>query len=992
MFDLDLRRYVDRKSGQWSERPDAFAPSALTLFSREDEVTLRGPVCVNVAVVAQNQFFPQRDQPTAGDPAEMFSYDLEIPAGHSWTYRPGHLDPAFSPATNAGWHVIIRPCKPRPVCPPTTPGCDVPCDYAVADCPDSGQFFPVGCEPCRGTTVVNVPPGCSPSLSALPAAGGCVRPHYFNGMFITAEDLETHLRYGRLKQQLQNRAMGEGVVWGLNVGLDGSRVAVGTGYGVDCCGNDLTVATCYRVDIASLLCDPAAVAVLRQEGPHRMHLLLEYIECLQDARPVHGDPCRTTVDRCEMSRVRETVRLRLVPPRDLDTSGPIADFLKEVSAILPKGATTPTTPPTSTVTPPDLAPFHVGGELGTTPPATISLQPDRTRAVEASVQLNGWRPGIRIKLSVGADSQWSFGAGSVLLGSQTVAGQTPPFTGLSWDADPLEIGFKPPTWVFANWRTTSASDPAELSGTTTIRAFAVTREGRPATPNEVNAESLRTMSLRLSVTTTIEARAVERQRFPCLDGNCAIGDERRFEDAFSLFLHEHPTKPGQAAEPAVYTLAATYALLVMTIARFAGNAALQQLAPLILANAVRALFGQNVQLTAQQIARLIAALQRLFISWCKAFLYPGPHCRGEPHGVVIGCAVVAGGTIQRIDPWGGRRWVVHYPLLTHWGSLFGLKPLDVLIGRVASFLCCLAGLPPFEVRGLRVATGRATPRVAERQPGGGEGLDTDTPTVLNAGSAVFAFGAPARVAETLRRSGIAVREGGPVSLPTFAMRLIASLQADAPPDGARFVRHTLESAPEVSILLAEERTEEPETQPETQPETRPKARPAALAATPASSRSRLVEVVRAAQARARASARVQPLARGAAEDIAAETLHQVPIAYAAGEEEALTTSLEAAGIATVADALERDPEALLQDALGDESAAELSAALTEGSASPAWWRARSRTLCDAWVRSTARCRAPSSRRPERAMRWSRRWPSGCTRPRWISTTLPCAAQ
>src|SRR5262249_34727949 len=33
-------------------------------------------------------------------------------------------------------------------------------------------------------------------------------------------------------------------------------------------------------------------------------------------------------------------------------------------------------------------------------------------------------------------------------------------------------------------------------------------------------------------------------------------------------------------------------------------------------------------------------LRKLFREWCEAFLYKGPVCEGEPHGVVIGCALV----------------------------------------------------------------------------------------------------------------------------------------------------------------------------------------------------------------------------------------------------------------------------------------------------------------------------------------------------------------
>src|SRR5207248_2766236 len=50
----------------------------------------------------------------------------------------------------------------------------------------------------------------------------------------------------------------------------------------------------------------------------------------------HGDACATDVTRCEMSRVRETVRLRLIPPRDFDPTNPITKFLATASKIAPR--------------------------------------------------------------------------------------------------------------------------------------------------------------------------------------------------------------------------------------------------------------------------------------------------------------------------------------------------------------------------------------------------------------------------------------------------------------------------------------------------------------------------------------------------------------------------------------------------------------------------------------------------------------------------------
>src|SRR5205823_6496212 len=92
------------------------------------------------------------------------------------------------------------------------------------------------CEPCNGS-VIGLPPPGSVALVTPPADGGCVRTRFFNGMFITREDLETEQRYHRLKSRLHNRAAGAGVVWGLGVGRQGDRVCVLPGYAVDCCAS-----------------------------------------------------------------------------------------------------------------------------------------------------------------------------------------------------------------------------------------------------------------------------------------------------------------------------------------------------------------------------------------------------------------------------------------------------------------------------------------------------------------------------------------------------------------------------------------------------------------------------------------------------------------------------------------------------------------------------------------------------------------------------------
>jgi hypothetical protein len=233
----------------------------------------------------------------------------------------------------------------------------------------------------------------------MPAAGGCVRPRFFNGMFVTREDLETQLRYLRIKNQLQRRADGEGVVWGLGLGRDGTAICVQPGYAVDCCGNDLTVTSVYKVDAATLLSDPAVCNLITGKQ-QCMSLLLEYLECPEQPRPVHGgDPCPSQSPGCEMSRVRETVPLRLVPTRDYQPSGPIQRFLDIISRGVPTanggGQTTAATVTSLATIPfaiavtcptPDAKIVLVGS---TTPTAAVSLQPGTTAAVSQGFALTG---------------------------------------------------------------------------------------------------------------------------------------------------------------------------------------------------------------------------------------------------------------------------------------------------------------------------------------------------------------------------------------------------------------------------------------------------------------------------------------------------------------------------------------------------------------------------------------------------------------------------
>ena len=242
---MTLMDYVSSKSGSWTSEASG---NVIELTQDADAVVFQGPLSLNVAVVAEAVLSPVAGGNARSSVSDLYSYDVEVPAGYTWRYQ---MADSAAGRCVSGCKVLIRPA---PCCVRTTPvqAPDLPCDYAVGNLTNVGQFFPVGCEPC-GSGPVRLPPTCGPSLAVMPASGGCVRPRFFNGMNITREDLETQLRYLRLKNQLQRRADGDGVVWGLGLGRDGSSVCVQPGYAVDCCGNDSTRCTsAYKVEAATL--------------------------------------------------------------------------------------------------------------------------------------------------------------------------------------------------------------------------------------------------------------------------------------------------------------------------------------------------------------------------------------------------------------------------------------------------------------------------------------------------------------------------------------------------------------------------------------------------------------------------------------------------------------------------------------------------------------------------------------------------------------------
>lgn len=706
-----LEDHIVEARGPWRDAAAGpCGPDLLRLSDAADEVVLQGPLDLNLSIYAEHETTgPSGAVSTVRGP--LASHDITVPAGSTWRYDVARLEALGG---NAGASAWIRPARPRSE-PTLVAASDLPADYAVRSLVDLGQFFPSPCDPCEGGPVRVPPVECGPAVDVLPARGGCLRPRYFNGMFITREDLEAEQRYGRLKRRLQNRAFGTGVVWGLDVALQGEHVVVGPGYGVDCCGNDLTITCDYAVSAASLLRDPAVC------GSNRTchALLLQYVECPEEPRPVHGDGCQPATAGCEMSRIRETARLRLVPPMATPQS-PLGRFLQQVEEL--RGPSTgPVAVPVAgqaVVPAPDTVPvpFSVATTLGT----QLELQPDRTTTMSGTIE-PVLQPSGLISVRVLPESVGRGLSGMVRLDDGTLeasidaggavwtaayGGQTTRFTyAVDWKAAAPEV-LRGQTLVhlllrpvdvikgtvidlgeditYVNWPADHGLRPGDdvwvgEPPAGTIRTHVVelidARTLTIATPADHQLELSETVFARRPGALDVEIPPTRilmepaAPTLPCCGPGCCDDHERlRLRDRLLGLL-----------------AALLYGRLVQRntlLTRQAGG------------TRVLTALRSYLEVPSQRLQEFEVAAAALYRAWCAASLYPGPQTC-DPDGVVIGCARVQAGALCAVDPLDGRRWVVHQPLLDYWALQFGLDPLDRRVGDLFRRLCCVSQLPGF---------------------------------------------------------------------------------------------------------------------------------------------------------------------------------------------------------------------------------------------------------------------------------------------------------
>ena len=794
----------------------------------------------------------------------------------------------------SGYKVIIRqsPCSRAPAIQAP----DLPCDFAVGNQPCIGEFFPVGCEPC-GTGPVRMPPAaCGPSLAVIPASGGCIRPRFFNGMFITREDLETELRYLRIKNKLERKALGQGVVWGLGLGCNGRSIVVKPGYAIDCCGNDLTVTSNYTVDPQTLLSDPAICNLLSQ-GQQRFNLLLEYVECPEQPRPVHGDPCFGSASACEMSRVRETVRLRLVKPRDYKPNGPITKFLNTIATAAGSSAgsmSSGTTAGSVTTSLPN-APFSMsmfisstGSTLafptipttsaGTTSTAPISLPSSTTNVVLVPSSGFSFSSGV-VTLTI---NETALGGNPTVLGPTTVVDMSTSTGSITqWPITHPTRELLDGSWTatfVANWTGSqpTATGTAQVQGTTTLTLTTSKGGTTGGSPFIISGTVTATASSTVAITP-----------FPCLTDPCCPAGTKPLFPVTPPWADANPFNPTEAADLKVLELAFAFALAVGYDVQ--GNKTGVK-------EAFRAYFvvaeSLNPSFTFGDTSTFLIATEQLLSDWCCSILYPGPSCQGDPHGVVIGCVTVnSDGNISRIDPWSGRRWVVTYPLLSYWGEQIGVVPPDLLASKLFSVVCCLAGL------GASLLTDdtktRSDATVQEVPLGAG---------TLRVGPLQPAPKAQDRVSQPPMRTETA-------SLTIFTAKVLAVLARSPAPVGRPMVNVTLAGYPDVHLIVPDDT-----------------ATPA-----PTPTPDRTTSLVRDALAVRELRTAIPPLLRGFAESLAAGLTRAVPVS-AMTPAAPIVAPLTTAGIKTVGDVLSRTPDSIYVSVLGKTQAPAVSELVTRAEA------------------------------------------------------------
>ncbi len=555
------------------------------------------------------------------------------------------------------------------------------------------------CEP-KQPTLKGTFETCAPG--SLP--GGLTRTRFFDGMVLTQSDLENEQRFWRVKRRLTNRALGEGVVWGLRLRWDPKRrtFALAPGYALDCCGNDLVVECPIEASEAELIArgDPSLRydATMFRAGTdvrraREACVVLQYVECPEEARPVHLDPCTPPISRCEPSRIRETTRLLLVPPpmapppNCLDTWFDDLDDIKDSitdpklrDALFPPAPTSPAPftdpaallPATLRVATPGTPLASGTNEVILQPPSNGTINGVTSSGTRTPSSL---RAGI-VQFELRPAAGWGFTSGAVKEGSVVVDEVAPPLDLQQFWA--LEITLPDGVeQVSREFEYTVAGLGFEQMFGDHVTGVAELRISGRVTVRPAGSGQILTVveALRVDAKSNVGTRTDSRS---CLDPWMLMANHDHARDDAKLLL-----------------LAAVYALFAEATARSGGAWTPARVVMAKLYVVAWHLLGVDLNAaTDKQKLELAKVLAKLLQCWCDAMLYPGPRCSSEHHGVYLGCATIGpSGQILTFDMWEHRRQVLLGPVFNHWLGVFGIAPIDVIAARLGQAICCLSGLP-----------------------------------------------------------------------------------------------------------------------------------------------------------------------------------------------------------------------------------------------------------------------------------------------------------
>jgi hypothetical protein len=430
-----------------------------------------------------------------------------------------------------------------------------------------------------------------------------------------------------------------------------------------------------------------------QEEVMQACVVLQYVECAEEARPVHRDACAGPITgTCEPSRIRESVRLLLVPPPAEPKPTPPEQFLDELRAwrdglpadirdrlFPPQGA-----PPTTAAG--GLAPVRVRVTVpgGTPASATVQIPASGSTSPAATLQaqqtVTPARPTGIVTFELLPSAGWAFTGGRVKDQARVVETATPPAApSMYWALDvALPQGTSPATTELD-----FVLDDLEVSQT-----FGGTRRGKirahvKGVATATAAGSTVTVRLeRLTITTELA------EVFEDVEGQACLRE---------LVPWGWTVDPANGSKIArALVLASLYAFLSEVVRRGSAQG-WRTFAEAIYAAGWYALFGANPIANVEEAHRrkLAELILALYKRWCEGFVYAGPRCTDEHHGVYLGSVELSrSGAIRSFDMWRHRRQVVTGPVLEHWAHQLGIAPIDVIAGRFAGAMCCLAGLPP----------------------------------------------------------------------------------------------------------------------------------------------------------------------------------------------------------------------------------------------------------------------------------------------------------